>query len=182
MRRSSALVLLSLLLRVGAAYGQEGKVPLPHLGVLAPTVDSALTVHPTATCYHLPLATQTGQLQWKMNGCHLFAGDTLFYFYVGDDGRVWAWGRNWHVPDSTRSTTLRAIAGGYASLLGPAICTPTLERVEGFRVWQRAGYFVYAFSDREARNLGLAQNIYVGARVGSPSCSFRDHVSPPFRR
>src|SRR5690242_6396789 len=99
-RRLAVLVSFPLVFN-GVAGGQARGRPAPLRGVLAPTVDSVLRAHSAVICYRLPLATQTGDLEWKMNGCHVFAGDTLFYFYLGDDGRVWAWGHDWHVSDST---------------------------------------------------------------------------------
>lgn len=174
--------LLFATLLINVACGRRGNLPARRLGVLAPSVDSVLITHTNAVCYHLPLRLQNGDLEWGMSGCHLYVGDTLFYFYVGDNRQVLAWGRAWHVPDSTRTTSLDAFERHYTQSLGPSEACPRLERMEGFSVWRAAGYFIYASADSEATKLGGPENVWAGARVGSPTCTFRDHVSPPFLR
>lgn len=139
-----------------------------------------LAAHPGVTCYHLPLQTQAGELEWKMRGCHVDAWDTLFFFWVGDDGRVFAWGSAWKVPDSNRSASLAVVSQHYTGRFKrPSELCPRQERLEGFRVWRDADYFVYAFADSEATKLRVRENIWVGARLGAPTCSYRDLVSVP---
>src|SRR5438128_2601750 len=141
-------------------------------GVLAATVDSALQASPRLVCNAIPLALQTGQLE-PATGCYFPTHDTLFYFYVAEEGEVLAWGQNWHVPDSSRAEALEAVARANAGRYGPG--TPcTWPRVDGFTVWRAASHFVFAYTDPDAAKLSLPENFYEGARVGSPTCTFRD--------
>ena len=156
-------------------------VPARRSGVLAATVDSALRTSRQVVCNAIPLGTQTGGVE-PATGCYVQAGDTLFYFYVAPSGDVLAWGRAWHEPDSARAGALRALALSNARLYGPAQVCPPPGRVEGFSVWSTTNHFVYAYVDPDATKLSLVQNIYQGARTGSPTCTFRDNVSAPFRR
>jgi len=156
-------------------------VPARRSGVLTATVDSALQPSPHLVCNAIPLGIQTGGVE-PATGCYFQTKDTLFYFYVGTSGDVLAWGRAWHVPDSARAETLTAVALLNAGRYGPAQVCPPPGRVEGFTVWRATNHFVYAYADPEATKLSLPQNIYEGARTGSPTCTFRDNVSAPFLR
>ena len=181
-KRPASVILLSSVLALCMACGRERRLPARRLGVLAPTVDSALAMGATALCYRIPFASQTRERDVTTTGCHLSAGDTLFYFYVRDDGQVVAWGRSWHVPDSTRLASLQSLAGSSTVRQAAGSVCPAVARAEGLRVWRAAGYFIYAFADSEATRLGGAENLHMGARLGAATCTLADNVSPPFLR
>jgi hypothetical protein len=156
--------------------------PARRLGILAAVVDSALQLQTRVTCNTVGLSTQEGGTEWA-TGCYLYSKDSsLSYFYVRRTGEVLAWGRDWHVPDSSRARALRALGFVNDSRYGPGRSCPPSERLEGFTVWSPSGYFVYAFADAGATKLSLPRNIYEGARLGSPKCTFRDVVAAPFLR
>lgn len=166
----------------GCSRSGNPRPPTQRLGVLAGVVDSALRFHSRMTCNAVGLSTQEGGTESAM-GCYLYSKDSsLFYFYVGKTGEVLAWGRAWHVPDSSRTRALRAHGVLSGSRYGPGRSCPPSERLEGFTVWRASGYFVYAFADSDARKLSLPENLYEGAGLGSPKCTGRDLVSPPFLR
>jgi hypothetical protein len=134
------------------------------------------------TCNAVGLSTQEGGTE-SATGCYLYSKDSsLFFFYVGRSGEVLAWGRHWHVPDSSRTHALRALEILNDSRYGLGRSCSRDERLEGFTVWSPSGYFVYAFADLDARKLSLPENMYEGARLGSPKCTVRDLVSAPFLR
>ena len=156
------------------------RLPTRRVGVLAAAVDSALQLRSDVTCNAVPLDKQEDGIE-PATGCFLNSKDsTLFYFYVAKTGEVLAWGRDSHVPDSTRAQALRAIARHNDSLYGPGQVCPPTERGQGFTVWPSSGHFFYAYADPDAAKLELPHNIYEGARLGSPRCTFGDWVSVPF--
>ncbi len=170
-------VCISAIITIACRPGLPARRP----GVLTATVDSALQPSRQLVCNDIPLNTGTGGLK-PATGCYFEAKDTLFYFYVAKSGDVLAWGRAWHVPDSTRPDSLRAVALLNTRRYGTGQVCPHPGRVEGFAVWRATGYFVYAYGDPDATKLSLNQNMWEGARTGSPTCTFRDNVSAPLLR
>jgi len=173
---------ITVVVTIACSPSNHPRLPMRRLGVLAAAVDSALRLRSDVTCNAVPLGTQEGGIE-SATGCYLYSKDsTLFYFYVAKTGYVLAWGHQLHVPDATRAQALRALASLNDSRYGPGQVCPPSERVEGFTVWRAAGYFRYASADSDAAKLSLPYNIYEGARLGSPQCTFRDWVSAPFLR
>jgi hypothetical protein len=131
-------------------------------------------------------------------GCYFYSNDSsLFYFYFEESGDVLAWGHSWHVPDSTREQALRALKLEENSRFGVEQALRALKLEENLRfgveqacppsdsagtnnVWRTSEYFVYAIGDSDAAKHNAPYNLYEGAKIGSPTCTSTDVVSPPF--
>src|SRR6266566_8755045 len=83
---------------------------------------------------------------------------------------------------SARINTLHALAAANDARYGRGQVCPPTGRVEGFTVWRAPDHFTYAYTDAQAASLSLAQNVSQASRLGTPRCTFRDWVSPPFLR
>jgi hypothetical protein len=169
-------------LTIGVACAPKAHPPARRRGPLAAVVDSALIAHPDVECNRVELAHQGHYLLPGTRGCFVIAHDTMFYFYFRGDGLVLAWGQDWHVPDSARSAWLDTLSRRRPAILGATRVCPAMDRVESFRVWAAKDHFMYAFADSKATELGVPENIYIGARMGSPTCTLWDRVSAPLYR
>ena len=175
-----AVVTLGVIATLSACSDRGSAPPARLSGALASAVQSAVQSH-RLTCHALQFPVDSVTLQ-PATGCYFKSGDTLFYFWAEHDGAVLAWGRAWHVPDSARINTLHALAAANDALYGRGQVCPPTGRVEGFTVWRAPDHFTYAYTDAQAASLSLAQNVSQASRLGTPRCTFRDWVSPPFLR
>jgi hypothetical protein len=175
-----AIVTLGIIAILSACSDRSSAPPARLSGTLAGGVESAVQSH-RLTCHALQFPVDSVTLQ-PATGCSFESGDTLFYFWAEHDGAILAWGRAWHVPDSARMSTLRALAAANDARYGRGEVCPPTGRVEGFTVWRASDHFTYMYTDPEAASLSLAQNVAQASRLGTPGCTFRDWVSPPFLR
>ena len=168
---------------VGAAacgHSTERGVPPPaqRSGVLAGVVDSALVRAPKPSCRAARGDSGIG----LATGCHTLLGDTLFFFYVDHAGVVTSWGRTWKASISDPVTAAGSLEVTLSARFGAGQPCDGAGRVAHFRIWRRPGHFLMLYADPEAAELRVKHDLWMAARLGEPTCSWRDWVSVPFRR